>query len=300
MSTTPEHLPMLEVPCEDGGARYYHVDRQVLKYVARRTGKFPAGVEEAYTVDVMIQNVMDTAGLLDSLSMGKKSVDDFIFLDPYGTRGDDDDDDLPAQTKRNNLLHRHIGQLELLLGDSPDFFTRGMFTAADLTVFFLVHDVAEPLIPGLLRGFPRLAAHHERVAARPAIQAYLQSSAYAALAKHVPHASADKLAPAKPVTARPGPSIEAPGLNTNAFTLTLTLHLPSPSHSLSLSPFTSPSPSHSPPFRPSDVDLPPGGRQRPALPLPHRGLRDPVARPLLSTHKIPHVRVWEECGESLR
>uniref|UniRef100_A0A7S2NUZ5 GST C-terminal domain-containing protein n=1 Tax=Zooxanthella nutricula TaxID=1333877 RepID=A0A7S2NUZ5_9DINO len=144
-STT--NTPMLEL---DG--KFYTQSHAIYKLVARKSGLYPAGADEAYVVDNILAHVEDARWPCYNALIGK--VDKETFL---GT-----------------LLPNHLGNLERLLGGS-DFFVPGTFSLADILVFDLLHNFYLAQVPGACEKYPNLKRLYKSVGERQHIKAYLES-----------------------------------------------------------------------------------------------------------------------------
>jgi glutathione S-transferase len=150
------NLPTLEI-----GGKFYTQSTAVCRLVARKARLYPRQIETAFTVDNVVAHVEDAREPAYKVVTGKMEKDEFL-----------------------TGIVKHLQNLERLLGDS-DYFLAGSFTMADIWVFDLLQNMLVPMVPDILKDYPKLAAHREKVANREGIKAYLDSDQYKVLDKMV-------------------------------------------------------------------------------------------------------------------
>jgi len=147
-------LPMLETE----GLRLVQ-GNAIMRYVGRRSDLYPSNDDPV--VQWKCDALMDSAE--DFRIAALKAIPRF-----GGTE----------ETKQNYIstgVPRFLGQFSRLLEEGQDFFCGGTLSIADISVFDVLDNCAEGLVPGSLDGYPNLKAFHSRIAARPRIAAYLAS-----------------------------------------------------------------------------------------------------------------------------
>eukprot|EP00735_Rhodelphis_limneticus_P015043 TRINITY_DN9186_c0_g1::TRINITY_DN9186_c0_g1_i1::g.12526::m.12526 TRINITY_DN9186_c0_g1::TRINITY_DN9186_c0_g1_i1::g.12526 ORF type:complete len:256 (+),score=32.77,sp/P46427/GSTP_ONCVO/29.13/1e-19,GST_C/PF00043.20/1.5e-08,GST_C/PF00043.20/3.1e+03,GST_N/PF02798.15/3.2e-05,GST_C_3/PF14497.1/0.00011,GST_N_3/PF13417.1/0.0024,GST_C_2/PF13410.1/0.025,GST_C_2/PF13410.1/4.4e+03,GST_N_2/PF13409.1/0.12,Ketoacyl-synt_C/PF02801.17/0.095 TRINITY_DN9186_c0_g1_i1:94-768(+) len=134
----------------------------ILRNIGRTFDLYPSNVYDQYKVDTVIDALEDliilTGRSNPKWGAGEKEVNNYI----------------------ENVAPRWLGNFEKFISKCEGDYVLGSFFSVGDIALFNASDILEEYIPSSLDKYPHLKAHHDRVAARPKIAAYLASDKRAA------------------------------------------------------------------------------------------------------------------------
>ena len=153
----PRVLPFGTVPMLEVGDFHLVQGPVILSYLARKHGIAPPGLEDAARADAIAWGAEDLR---------------IEYFDVWG----DDTSVRQASLVRGHWSDRYLPGFDDLLEQSgTGFFIGDSLTHADIAVWDVLDSMTTWVDGASLEGYPRLAAFHAAIKARPRIAAYLAS-----------------------------------------------------------------------------------------------------------------------------
>ena len=159
---TTTNIPMLV-----DGNKVYTQTVAVLLQAGRMSGLMPADEDSQYEVDKLVADADDLSnGSIKALKMfGAPRDAELNFM--------------------NNMLPKHVGNIERQLGDN-EWFVGGKFSIADVAIYTVLDTNCRGLVPDCLSAFPKLEAFCKRFEALPKIAEYRASERFTKLGTFTP------------------------------------------------------------------------------------------------------------------